>query len=97
MKTRRKPSLCASHWPTVCTRRTRSTTRKIRSWLASRTSQDPDKTIQGAYHFTDTGLTADRDVVILLQWQDGVLKPIYPNDPTLIPSVARVQWPMPNW
>ncbi len=69
---------------------------KIRGWLASRTTQDPDKTIQGAYHFTDTGLTADRDV-ILLQWQDGVLKPIYPNDPKLIPSVAKVQWPMPNW
>lgn len=69
---------------------------KIRDWLASRTADDPDKTIQGDYHFTDTGLTADRDV-ILLQWQDGQLKPIYPDDPKLIPSVAKVQWPMPNW
>ena len=69
---------------------------KIRDWLASRTAQDPDKTIQGNYHFTSTGLTSDRDV-ILLQWQDGTLKVIYPNDPKLIPGVAKVQWPMPNW
>lgn len=69
---------------------------KIRDWLASRTAADPDKTIQGDYHFTDQGLTADRDVV-LLQWQEGDLKIIYPNNPSLIPDLAKVKWPMSNW
>lgn len=69
---------------------------KIRDWIAARTAADPSKTIMGSYHFDEKGLTADRDV-LLQQWQDGVLKNIYPDDKELIPDVAKVQWPMPNW
>lgn len=69
---------------------------KIRDWLASRTADDPDKTIMGPYHFDDKGLTADRDV-LLEQWQDGKLEIIYPMDKELIPDLATVQWPMKNW
>jgi branched-chain amino acid transport system substrate-binding protein len=68
---------------------------KIRDWLASRSASDPVKTIQGDYHFDDKGLTADRDV-LLLQWQHGELRFIYPKTDVL-PDVAKVEWPMPNW
>lgn len=68
---------------------------KLRDWLADRTAADPIKTIQGDYHFDDKGLTADRDV-LLLQWQDGELKQIYPTGEEY-PDVAKVVWPTPNW
>lgn len=69
---------------------------QIRDWIAARTADDPSKTIMGPYHFDEKGLTADRDV-ILQQWQGGELKNIYPADKELIPDLAKVQWPMPNW
>lgn len=69
---------------------------KVRDWFASRSASDPVKTIQGDYHFTDNGLTADRDV-LLLQWQHGKLQFIYPEDRDVIPSLSKVQWPLPNW
>jgi branched-chain amino acid transport system substrate-binding protein len=69
---------------------------KIRDWIAARTAADPSKTIMGPYHFDEKGLTADRDVV-LQQWQGGKLVNIYPADKELIPNLAKVQWPMPNW
>lgn len=68
---------------------------KIRDWLADRTAADPLKTVQGDYHFDDKGLTADRDV-LLLQWQDGKLVPIYPTGPEY-PGTAKILWPDTNW
>lgn len=64
---------------------------KIRDWLADRTADDPIKTVQGDYHFDDQGLTADRDV-LLLQWQNGELKPIYPTGDEY-PGTAKIVWP----
>jgi branched-chain amino acid transport system substrate-binding protein len=68
---------------------------KIRDWLHERTAADPIKTVQGDYHFDDVGLTADRDV-LLLQWQNGKLNPIYPTGPEY-PGTTKIQWPMQNW
>jgi branched-chain amino acid transport system substrate-binding protein len=68
---------------------------KIRDWLAARTAADPVKTVQGDYHFDETGLTADRDV-LLLQWQNGKLKPIYPIGPEY-PGTVKIIWPDTNW
>jgi len=68
---------------------------KIRDWLADRTADDPIKTTQGDYHFDDQGLTADRDV-LLLQWQDGELKPIYPTGDEY-PGTSKIVWPDTNW
>ncbi len=64
---------------------------EIRDWLADRTADDPIKTVQGEYHFDDKGLTADRDV-LLLQWQGGDLKPIYPTG-SEYPGTAKIVWP----
>jgi branched-chain amino acid transport system substrate-binding protein len=68
---------------------------KLRDWIADRTASDPIKTIQGPYHFDEKGLTADRDV-LLLQWQDGELRHIFPTGDEY-PDPAKIQWPMPNW
>jgi branched-chain amino acid transport system substrate-binding protein len=67
----------------------------LRDWLAERTADDPVKTIQGGYHFDDKGLTEGRDV-LLLQWQDGQLKHVFPTGDEYENS-AEIQWPMPNW
>jgi branched-chain amino acid transport system substrate-binding protein len=68
---------------------------KLRDWLASRTTDDPVNTIQGGYQFDDKGLTADRDV-LLLQWQGGELKHVYPTGDEY-PEAAGIQWPISNW
>jgi branched-chain amino acid transport system substrate-binding protein len=68
---------------------------KLRDWLADRTESDPVKTIQGPYHFDDKGLTEGRDV-LLLQWQDGELKHVFP-DTDEFPNRVDIQWPISNW
>ena len=68
---------------------------KLRDWLADRTTADPVKTIQGGYQFDDKGLTKDRDV-LLLQWQDGELKHVFPTGEEYSES-AKITWPIPNW
>jgi branched-chain amino acid transport system substrate-binding protein len=68
---------------------------RLRDWLAERTADDPVKTIQGGYQFDDKGLTEDRDV-LLLQWQDGELKHVFPEGDEY-GNRADVVWPMPNW
>ena len=68
---------------------------KLRDWLADRTTGDPVKTIQGGYQFDDKGLTTERDV-LLLQWQDGELRHVYPTGDEY-PEAAQLQWPMNNW
>jgi branched-chain amino acid transport system substrate-binding protein len=67
----------------------------LRDWLAERTTDDPVKTIQGGYQFDDKGLTKDRDV-LLLQWQDGELRHVFPKGEEYADS-TDLQWPMPNW
>jgi branched-chain amino acid transport system substrate-binding protein len=68
---------------------------KIRDWMASRSEDDPVQTIQGPYYWDDKGLTAGRDVV-LLQWQDGELRFVYPQSEEY-PNVTDVLWPKPTW
>ena len=68
---------------------------EIRDWLAERTVDNPVKTIQGGYQFDDKNLTAERDV-LLLQWQDGELKHVFPTGDEYADS-ADIVWPMPNW
>ena len=64
---------------------------EIKSWLDDRTADDPIPTIQGDYYFDDTGLTADRDV-LLLQWQDGELRHVFPPGEEY-PNQAKIQYP----
>lgn len=66
----------------------------LRDWLAARTADDPVLTIQGDYYWDDKGLTAGRDV-LLLQWQDGELKFIFPVGE--FPGTADLVWPKPGW
>jgi branched-chain amino acid transport system substrate-binding protein len=68
---------------------------KIRDWLHERTADDPVKTVQGDYYWDDIGLTAGRDV-LLLQWQNGQLKPIFPVG-SEYPGTVKIQWPITNW
>lgn len=68
---------------------------KLRDWLASRTVDDPVKTIQGGYQFDDKGLTEGRDV-LLLQWQNGELRHVFPTGDEY-PDAAALRWPMSNW
>lgn len=68
---------------------------ELRDWLAERTTADPVKTIQGGYQFDERNLTEDRDV-LLLQWQDGELKHVYPTGEEY-PDAAAIEWPMSNW
>lgn len=67
---------------------------KLRDWLADRTTDDPVKTIQGGYQFDDKGLTKDRDV-LLLQWQAGELKQVFPTGEEYTDS-AKINWPISN-
>jgi len=46
-------------------------------------------------YFDEKGLTEDRDV-LLLQWQDGELKHIFPTGDEY-PDPAKIVWPTPNW
>ena len=64
---------------------------EIKEWLDERTAEDPIPTIQGDYYFDEDGLTAERDV-LLLQWQDGELKHIFPPGEEY-PGEAKIQYP----
>jgi branched-chain amino acid transport system substrate-binding protein len=68
---------------------------ELQEWMASRTAQNPIRTIQGDYHFDEKGLTADRDL-LLLQWQDEQLKFIFPIGDEYPDTVDPI-WPQPEW
>lgn len=68
---------------------------KLRDWLASRTAQNPARTIQGDYYWDDRGLTSGRDV-LLLQWQKGELEFVYPFGKEYTGRVDLV-YPKPEW
>jgi branched-chain amino acid transport system substrate-binding protein len=68
---------------------------ELREWMASRTAQDPIRTIQGDYHFDEKGLTADRDL-LLLQWQNEELEFIFPVGEEY-PATVEPIWPQPAW
>ncbi len=65
----------------------------IRDWLAARTAEEPVKTVLGDFHWDERGLPIGRDYVIL-QWQNGELKAVYPLD---TPGRVDLLWPKPAW
>jgi branched-chain amino acid transport system substrate-binding protein len=66
----------------------------IRDWLASRTSDDPVRTIMGDFHWDERGLPIGRDF-LMTQWQEGELKFIFPLGE--FPGVVDMIWPKPQW
>jgi branched-chain amino acid transport system substrate-binding protein len=66
----------------------------LRDWLASRTQDDPVRTIQGDYYWDERGLPIGRHY-LLTQWQDENLEFIYPRDE--FPGVVDLLWPKPEW
>jgi len=68
---------------------------ELQEWMASRTAQDPIRTIQGDYYFDDKGLTARRDL-LLLQWQNRELEFIFPVGEEY-PNTVDPIWPQPAW
>lgn len=66
----------------------------LRDWLASRSEDDPVRTIQGNYYWDERGLPQGRHY-LLTQWQDEELEFIYPRDE--FPGVVDLLWPKPEW
>ncbi len=66
----------------------------MQEWLHARTADDPVKTILGDFYWDDRGLPVDRSM-IMVQWQDGELKFVYPTDE--FPGVVDLVYPKPEW
>jgi len=66
----------------------------IRDWFASRTADDPVKTIIGDRYWDDMGLAIDANFV-MTQWQDGKLEFVYPVGE--FPGTVDLVWPKPEW
>ena len=66
---------------------------KIMSWLHTRTSREPVKTILGDYYWDSTGLPINKQAMIV-QWQDRELKFIYPTNEFQASSIIS---PKPAW
>jgi branched-chain amino acid transport system substrate-binding protein len=64
----------------------------LHDWLAARTAEDPVKTILGDFYWDERGLPINKSF-IMTQWQDGVLKFVYPTD--AFPGVAPLLYPRP--
>lgn len=67
---------------------------KIKDWMHSRTEEDPVRTILGAFHWDERGLPIGKDF-LLVQWQDGELRFVYPTDE--FPGVVDLIHPKPEW
>jgi branched-chain amino acid transport system substrate-binding protein len=66
----------------------------LRDWFASRTADDPVKTIIGDRYWDATGLPIDANFV-MTQWQDGELEFVYPVGE--FPGTVDLVWPKPAW
>ncbi len=66
----------------------------LRDWLASRTAEEPVRTILGDFYWDERGLPIDKPF-IMVQWQDENLEFVYPTD--AFPGVADLVWPKPEW
>jgi len=66
----------------------------IRNWLASRTKQDPVKTVLGDFYWDERGLAKDKPF-LMAQWQDGKLRFVYPVGQ--FPGTTDLIWPKPKW
>jgi branched-chain amino acid transport system substrate-binding protein len=66
---------------------------RIMSWLHTRTSRNPVKTILGDYYWDSTGLPINKQALIV-QWQGSKLKFIYPTNEFQASSIIS---PKPAW
>ena len=66
---------------------------RIMSWLHTRTSRNPVKTILGDYYWDSTGLPINKQALIV-QWQGSKLKFIYPTNEFQASSMIS---PKPAW
>jgi branched-chain amino acid transport system substrate-binding protein len=66
----------------------------IRDWLASRTAEEPVRTILGTFYWDERGLPIDR-AFLMLQWQDEQLNLIYPVGE--FPGTTDIVFPKPDW
>lgn len=64
----------------------------LREWLASRTEDDPVRTVLGDFYWNEKGLPIDR-THILTQWQDGELQAVYPA----VEGTVDMIFPKPEW
>ena len=67
---------------------------ELRDWLASRTADDPVKTIIGDRYWDEKGLPIDANFV-MTQWQDGNLEFVYPVGE--FPGTVDLLYPKPEW
>ncbi len=67
---------------------------ELRDWLASRTADDPVRTILGTFHWDERGLPIDR-AFLMLQWQEQELRFIYPLGE--FPGPVDIIHPKPAW
>lgn len=66
----------------------------LRDWLASRTADDPVKTIIGDRYWDEKGLPIGANFV-MTQWQNGILEFVYPVGE--FPGTVDLVWPKPEW
>ncbi len=66
----------------------------LRDWLASRTAEEPVKTILGDFHWDERGLPEGKPFLIT-QWQDQDLKFVYPVGQ--FPGTEPLRWKKPSW
>jgi branched-chain amino acid transport system substrate-binding protein len=66
----------------------------IRDWLASRTAEEPVRTILGTFYWDERGLPIDR-AFLMTQWQGGELQLVYPVGE--FEGTADLIYPKPEW
>src|ERR671919_663280 len=66
----------------------------LRDWLASRSAEQPVKTILGDFYWDERGLPLGKPFLIT-QWQDGDLAFVYPVGE--FPGTSPLLWPKPSW
>jgi branched-chain amino acid transport system substrate-binding protein len=66
----------------------------MREWMASRTAEEPVKTILGDFYWDERGLPIDRSP-ILTQWENGTLNFVYPVGE--FEGTTDMIFPKPEW
>jgi branched-chain amino acid transport system substrate-binding protein len=66
----------------------------LRDWLASRTAEEPVRTILGDFYWDERGLPEGKPFLIT-QWQDGDLEFVYPIGQ--FQGTSPLLWPKPAW
>lgn len=67
---------------------------ELREWLASRTEDDPVRTILGDFHWDERGMAVGRDPLVV-QWQEGELEFVWPLGE--FPGTKDMIYPKPAW